>query len=141
MAEWKFFDYQRPSTDADSKPILLNEILIWTRNLPQKAQARIDTLILVLSESPVWPPAYISGCGFPNIWEIRAGCFGVQYRPLGFHGPKAREFTLVIGTIEKGGKIPKGDGNSAVERRTRVLQGWSTCTHEFADSTAEQAKK
>jgi hypothetical protein len=137
MAEWIFSDYQRPSTDADSKPILVNEILTWTQNLPQKAQAKIDTLILTLSGSSVWPPQYVSDCGFPNILEIRAGCSGVQYRPLGFYGPRPREFTIVIGTIEKGGKIPKGDGNSAVQRRMRVLQGWSTCAHEFADSTAE----
>jgi len=140
MPEWNFFDYQRPSTNGGGKSILINEILTWTQSLPKKAQAKIDTLILTLSGSPIWPPQYISDCGFPDIWEIRAGNSGVQYRPLGFYGPKSKEFTLVIGTIEKGGKIPKGDGNTAVERRKRVLGGWSTCTHEFANATSKQAK-
>lgn len=132
MAEWIFRDYERLSTGGET-PVLVNEILAWTLGLPKTAQAKIDARILVLGGWPgVWPAQYVSDCGFPDIWELRVGSGGVQYRPLGFYGPQRREFTLVIGTIEKGGRIPAGDGASAVERRTRVLQGWPTREHQFA---------
>jgi hypothetical protein len=131
MSEWTFRDYQRPSTDG-TKRILVNEILAWTSGLPKRAQARIDTMIITLQAFPVIPPQYISDCGYKDIWEIRAGSGGVEYRPLGCYGPGRRVFTLLIGTIEKDGKIPAGDGASAVHRRKRVIEeGWPTCEHEF----------
>src|SRR5229473_8387356 len=132
MPEWTFRDYQRPSTEGDES-VLVNEILAWTLGLPTKAQAKIDMIILTLQAwvGP-WPPQYVSDCGFEDIWELRVKSGNVQYRPLGFYGPQRKVFTLVIGTIEKGGKIPKGDGASAIERRRRVLkEGWPTCEHEF----------
>lgn len=131
MSEWTFRDYQRLSTDSSAEPILVNEILTWTLGLPKRAQAKIDAMILSLRVFSVLPPQYISDCGYEHIWELRAGCSGVQYRPLGCYGPGQRAFTLLIGTIEKGGKIPAGDGMSAIDRRDRVLKGWPTCEHEF----------
>jgi hypothetical protein len=132
MAEWTFRDYQRPSTE-DDESILVNEILAWTLGLPQEAQAKIDMIILTLQGSPVWPPQYVSDCGFKDILELRVKSGGVQYRPLGCYGAQRKVFILLIGAIEKGGKIPNGDGKSAMERRRRVLdEGWPTCEHEFA---------
>ncbi len=136
MSQWTFRDYQRPTKDGPDA-ILINEVLEWTLGLPKKAQAKIDTIIITLQSCPgIWPPQYVSDCGFTDIWELRAGCSGVQYRPLGFYGPGRKVFTIVIGTIEKGGKILEGDGNSAIERRSRVLRGWPTCEHEFTKSTS-----
>jgi hypothetical protein len=137
MAEWTFRDYQRRTMDSDDKPVLVNEILQWTRGLPAKAQAKIDMIILTLQGRAVWPPQYVSDCGFKDIWELRVKSGNVQYRPLGFYGPQRKVFTLVIGTIEKVGKIPAGDGHSAIERRARVLEGWPTCEHEFAEEAEE----
>jgi Phage derived protein Gp49-like (DUF891) len=135
MPEWTFRDYQRP-TALPGNP--LNEILLWTLGLPVKAQAKIDAVILSLQGFRVWPPQYVSDCGYEGIWELRIVSGGVQYRPLGCYGPGPRVFTLLIGTIEKGGKIPYGDGESAVQRRERVLKGWPTCEHEFTDTAFQQ---
>jgi len=132
MSEWTFFDYQRPSTEDDD-PILVNEILEWTLGLPPKAQAKIDMMILTLRGWPVWPPQYVSDCGFKDILELRIKSGGVQYRPLGCYGAQRRVFILLIGAVEKGGKIPTGAGTSAIKRRKRVLEGWPTCEHEFAE--------
>ena len=138
MAEWTFRDYLRRSNEGD-EPILVNEILEWTLGLPQKAQAKIDQRILTLRAWPVWPPAYVSDCGFEDILELRITSGNVQYRPLGFYGPERRAFTLVVGTIEKGGKLPRGDGASAIERRRRIIkEGWPTCEHEFAKDQTRQ---
>jgi hypothetical protein len=135
MAEWTFRDYQRPSTQgAEEKPILVNEILAWTLGQPKAAQAKIDTMILTLQAwPPPWPPTFISAYnGYPGILELIIKSGGVQYRPLGCYGLGSRVFTLLIGAIEKGGKIPKGILDSADGRRDSLLQkGWPTCEHEF----------
>lgn len=137
MPEWTFRDYQRPS-DEGGEAILVNEILEWTLGLPQKAQAKIDMVILALRGMAVWPAQYVSDCGIEDIWKLRINSGGVQYRPLGFYGPQRRTFTLVIGAIEKGGRLPRGIAQSAIERKTRVLEGWPTCEHEFAQDQAQQ---
>jgi len=137
MTEWMFRDYLRPAT-TDEESIVLNEILLWTLGLPQKAQAKIDTIILTLQAwPPPWPLQYVSAYrGYPDLYELRIKSGGVQYRPLGCYGPGNRVFTLLIGAIEKGGKIPRGDLESAVDRRTRVFKGWPTCEHEFASTAS-----
>jgi hypothetical protein len=130
MPEWQFRDYQRRIDQG-----LINEVLEWTLRLPKKAQAKIDMVVLTLQAAPVWWPQYVSDSGCPDILELRCGTGGVQYRPLGCYGPGRRVFTILIGTIEKGGKIPKGDCQSAIERRRRVLfNNWPTCDHEFASA-------
>ena len=136
MNEWKFRDFQRLGTGGEQS-VLRNEILSWMLALPKKAQAKIDAIIVSLEAFPVWPPQYVSALkGYPDIFEIRAGNCGVQYRPLGCYGPGYREFTILIGSIEKGGKLPKGACESAVERRRLVLyERWPTCEHEFAATT------
>jgi hypothetical protein len=134
MAEWIFRDYQRPSTLGEEQ-VLVNEILLWTLGLPAKAQAKLDVIILSLRAYAVWPPQYVSAySGYPDIFELRVSSGGVQYRPLGCYGPGKRVFTLLIGTTEKGGKIRKGDLDSAADRRNRVFEGWPTCEHEFANT-------
>ena len=140
MLEWTFRDYQRPSSQgAEGDRTLVNEILVWTLGLPKKAQAKIDSRILFLRAwPPPWPLQYVSAyVGRPGIYELIISCGGVQYRPLGCYGPKPREFTLLIGAIEKGGRIPKGILDSAESRREDVLRkGWPTCEHEFATTAS-----
>jgi hypothetical protein len=137
MPEWVFRDYQR-RIGQGKEAVLINEILEWTFRLPQQAQAKIDMIILTLQGWAVWPPAYVSDCGVEDILEIRVKSGNVQYRPLGCYGPNRRVFTIVIGAIEKGGKLPAGAGASAIERRRRVLEeGWPTCEHEFAKEAEE----
>jgi hypothetical protein len=138
MPVWTFRDYQRPSTDQGN-PVLVNEILLWTLGLPAAAQAKIDMIILTLSAwPPPWPLQYVSAYnGYPGIYELIIKSGGVQYRPLGCYGLGNRIFTLLIGAIEKGGKIPKGILDTAVDRRNRVLyQGWPTCEHEFTNTAS-----
>lgn len=133
MPAWKFRDYQRPTADGP-----VNEILQWTLALPPDAQAKIDMIVLLLQNMWPWPPQYVSEFGCPGILELRCGASGVQYRPLGCYGPGNRTFTLLVGSIEKGGKIPKGDCQSAIERRKRVLlRNWPTCDHEFSQTDSE----
>ncbi|MGI0080083.1 MAG: type II toxin-antitoxin system RelE/ParE family toxin [Nitrososphaerales archaeon] len=139
MSEWTFRDYLRP-LGRNGGVELVNDILEWTLNQPKKAQAKMDMIILSLQASPVWPPQYISALtGWPNILELRVSSFGAEYRPLGCHGPERREFTLLRGSIEKGGKLPRADCQTATDRRKRVFEGWPTCEHEFTRSDSRKA--
>lgn len=103
---WRFLDYINARSE--------NEIRDWLISLPKKAQAKIDRMILVLQAyEGSWPPQYVSALkGYEGIYELRVVASGVQYRPLGFFGPGDREFTLLIGAVEKGRLVTKGLRNS-----------------------------
>ncbi len=107
--EWAFRDFM---TKRGS-----NVIREWTFTLPIAAQAKFDWFLLMLRVQKVWPPHYVSSLrGYGGIYELRVGCSGVQYRPLGCYGPGIREFTILHGAVEKGGKLPRGTCESAVEQ-------------------------
>ena len=113
-----------------------NEIRNWIRSLPPKARAKVANRILLLQTWPgaTWPLQYVSALrGFKGIHEFRVVFSGVQYRPLGCYGPGEREYTLLLGAIEKGGRLePLGACETAVARRMIVLQDGSRVRdHEF----------
>lgn len=126
ISEWEFRDF------LDGRGS--NVIREWIVTLPLAAQAKIDTIVLLLQTQKVWPPHYVSALrGYDGILELRVCSCGVQYRPLGCHGPGKRQFTILIGSVEKGGKLPKGDCESAVERR-KIISNYEgrTCEHDFS---------
>jgi hypothetical protein len=126
IREWTIRDY------LDTRGT--NVVHEWTISLPVAAQAKIDTVLLNLQAYKVWPPQYVSALrGYQHIYEIRVVSGGVQYRPLGCYGPERREFTILLGSVEKGGKLPKGDCRAAIERRKAILNGkGQTCEHDFS---------
>jgi hypothetical protein len=126
IREWAFRDY------LDSRG--RNAVREWISDLPLAAQAKIDSILLILQVSKIWPAQYVSALrGYRDILELRIGSSGVQYRPLGCYGPEKGEFTILIGSIEKGGKLPKGDCTTAIERRKTILEEKGrTCEHDFS---------
>jgi hypothetical protein len=129
MSLWTFYDF----TDTRGA----NLIRQWLDGLPSKASAKIDTRILFMMAHPVWPEQYVSALvGWPGLVELRVGSAGNQYRPLGFYGPRRREFTIVLGATEKG-KLPIRVLEVADDRRKIVLaDGSRICRLEF-DKTAD----
>ena len=129
MSLWTFYDFR------DTRGV--NLIRQWLDTLPPKASAKIDTRILYMMAIQAWPEQYVSALvGWPGLVELRVGSAGTQYRPLGFYGPGRREFTIVLGAIEKG-KLPRrvlevADGN----RKIVLADGNRICEHEF-DKTAD----
>ena len=115
----------------------VNLIRGWLDSLPDKARAKINTRILFMRWMAVWPEQYVSSLkGWPALIELRIASTGNQYRPLGFYGPARREFTLVLGTIEKG-KLPArvlevADGNRRIVLDTGRAR---ICGHEFDKAT------
>ena len=124
---WKFYDF------LDSRGN--NEIRDWLDGLPEKASAKIDVRILFMQSMAVWPEQYVSAIeGWPEMLELRVVSAGSQYRPIGFYGPNRREFTLVLGAIEKG-KIPRRVFKLADNNRKMVLADERRiCRHVFAKS-------
>jgi hypothetical protein len=127
MPEWKFRDY----LDRDGD----NPIRKWIDRLPKKASSKVDAWILILEGIAVWPPQYISALkGCKGIYELRIVQNGVQYRPLGCLGPGKREFTILLGAVEKG-HLPPSFCEVAQSRRQTILSDRRrTCEHQFAET-------
>jgi hypothetical protein len=126
---WTFYDF------LDGRGV--NLIRQWLDSLPPKARAKIDVRLLFMQAKTVWPEPWVSALkGWPHLIELRIGAVGNAYRPLGFYGPERREFTIVLGAMEKG-KLPARILEAADANRKLVL---ATCRnrigrHEF-DETA-----
>ena len=69
-----------------------------------------------------------------SIYEIRFKYKQIQYRPLGFFGPNANDFTFLVPATEQGDKFkPKDAIKMAEERRINILKGLGdadVCTFE-----------
>jgi hypothetical protein len=130
---WEFYDF------LDGRGI--NLIRQWLDSLPPKARAKINTRLLFMRAKMIWPEPWVSSLtDWPELLELRIGSFGNAYRPLGFYGPERREFTIVLGAVEKG-KLPARTLEGADANRKVVLgTGRSRiCRHEFDQAaTAKQ---
>jgi len=128
MAEWSFRDYLDQSGS--------NLIRGWIDSLPKPARVKIDAWILILEGMRTWPPQYVSALkGCDDIYELRIVQGGVQYRPIGCHGPDRREFTLLLGAVAKG-RLPRTFCETAQQRRQIILtQRGRSREHEFAEES------
>ena len=124
MGTWTFYDFRSARGE--------NLIRRWLDGLPPKAAAKINARILFMQAMLMWPEQYVSSLvGWPELIELRIVSAANQYRPLGFYGPGRREFTIVLGAIEKG-KIPKRILEVADDNRKIALADASRiCEHRF----------
>lgn len=100
-----------------------NEILSWLNSLevPKSAKAKINARIMTLQGFPIFPEQYFSAYkNWDDLYELRIVFANVQYRPFGFYGPSRKQFSLLIGGVEKG-KVPKRLLGVADERRKIVI--------------------
>ena len=101
------------------------EVEEWLNNgIPKKAKARIRARLAYLEVTKTWVPDLVTKYkSSDKIFEIRVTVQNIQYRPLGCYGPNEKEFTLLIGAEEKGGKlIPHNSIKFAEERRKLIFQ-------------------
>ena len=71
IREWAFRDY------LDSRG--RNAVREWINDLPIAAQAKVDSILLILQVRKIWPAQYVSALtGYPDILELRIGSSGVQ---------------------------------------------------------------
>lgn len=93
----------------------------WIDELPIKARVKITTRIKYLEATEHWKrPAFDKLAGYENLYEIRV-VFGVQYRIIGCYGPSRKEFTFLIGAIEKDDKLEPREALKIAETRSKLI--------------------
>lgn len=129
MAVWTIYDY----IELTGR----NPIREWLNGLPDDDCAKIDYRLQQMMGMQRWDrEKWVSKYrGTDEIYELRITGNKVQYRPLGtYFGGK--QFILLSGAIEKGGKIPKSDIETAKARLARA-RGNSDHVHihQFDDAS------
>jgi hypothetical protein len=127
MPIWTFFDFVSARGT--------NEIHEWlnSKEVRKEAKAKINARLAALRGFPIFPEKYLSAYrGWDDLYELRIEFSGVQYRPFGCYGPQQKQFTILVGSIEKG-KIPQSTLKVADERRKIVFAYPSRiCPHNFS---------
>ena len=60
--------------------------------------------------------------GYRDYFEIRFMADHVQQRPIGYFGPSAGVFTILLWATEKGGKLRPADWYDKAERRRALIE-------------------
>ena len=119
MSLWTFYDYVELTGH--------NPIRKWLDEIQDDARAKIDYRLLQMAGEPVWREKWISRYrGTKDLCEFRITCNNVQYRPLGTYFGKMK-YIILTGAIEKGGKIPKSDVETAERRLGKCSEKRSAC--------------
>ena len=112
-----------------------NEIHAWlnSKDVPKQAKAKINARLIALRGFSIFPEQYFSAyVGWDDLYELRIVYAGVQYRPFGCYGPRRREFSLLVGGVEKE-EVPKPILEVANERRRIVIANHQrVCPHDFS---------
>jgi hypothetical protein len=129
MNDWTFMDYL---DERGTNPI--QDWLKDVRQVPVKAKAKIDRILLQLAGTPLWVRPLSSNLDdYPGIVEIRVRWMNTQYRILGFRGPDERQFTILFPALEQGDEfVPLSAPQIATTRMEIVKADWSrTCEHRY----------
>ena len=129
MNEWFFLDYL---DERATNPI--REWLMDKRQVPLKARAKIQRILMQLAGTPLWTRPLASNLdGYGGIVEIRIRWMNVQYRLLGFRGPSDRQFTLLFPAQEQGDEFVPVTAPKIAQDRMGIVNGdWSrVCEHCF----------
>jgi hypothetical protein len=129
MNEWTFMDYL---DDRGTNPI--RDWLNDRRQVPLKAKAKVDRILLQLTGTRLWVRPLASNLDdYPGIVEIRIRWTNIQYRILGYRGPLDRQFTMLFPALEKDDQFqPLNAPEIAVSRMRIVEQDWSrACEHRY----------
>lgn len=115
MAHWRFYTY----IELTGR----NPVREWIDGLPDAAAiAYIDVRLQNMMGMSAWPEKWISKYRTTKeIFEFRITHNKIQYRPLGAYFGQ-RKFLLLTGAIERNGKIPHSDIETA-ERRLALAKG------------------
>lgn len=94
----------------------------WEAKTPPKAVAKLDQRLNFLKDRPTTEWHYEYAHPLTNgdgVWEIKFEWGNVAYRPLFYFGPFPEEFTILVFSEERDGKLVPGMG-AAVSRMAEV---------------------
>ena len=100
-----------------------NVIREWIATLPKKVRFKIDGRIRYLQTVDELQYPYVEKwTGVRDLFEVRVGFSGVQYRMLGCYG-KERTFILLVGAVEKDWKLePRSAEDTAIGRMSLIAE-------------------
>lgn len=120
--EWRFLDF----VDRGGE----NQIRRWLNEQPPKVKAHINALIrnLAILDRPFTRQDKVGllrkpPCAGEQLIELIAKIDKVQYRPIGWYGPEAREVTLLLGAIERGGELDPRNACHIAKQRKNLVKG------------------
>jgi len=116
-----------------------NEIRLWINRQSSPVRAKIDGRIRYLQGVDQLKYPYVEKwVGEKDLYEVRVVFGNVQYRSLGCYGPDREEFTLLIGAIEKGGKLEPRDAVATAKTRMKLIaDGSHICDHFGRNRTSK----
>jgi hypothetical protein len=124
---WTFKDYI--ADDGE------NVIRTWLARLPPLAKAGINTTIELLEgmDRLEMPDVKVLKGPCRGLMELRIRIESVQYRPLCWYGPGKGDVTLLVGAIEKGGRLePLSACSTGLLRKARIEEKGRTRDHDFS---------
>jgi len=120
----------------------IRDWLLDKREVPTKARAKIQRILLQLAGTRLWTRPLASNLDeYEGIVEIRVLWMNTQYRLLGCRGPEDREFTILFPAIEQGDVfVPKSAPSIAqarmktvfTEKGIPIARRRRSCEHNFS---------
>lgn len=101
-----------------------DEVLTWINTQQVKVRAKIKERIDDLEIAPIgdWVRPYIDKIhGYDKLREIRIKFNSNEYRLIGCFGPERREFTFLIGAVERDGKFTPRSALDIADRRSKDI--------------------
>jgi hypothetical protein len=119
MALWTFRDY------ADERGVNVIEKWVMAIRPPKKRRkmvGRWDAFLEHIQNLERWPFKWFTELqGFPPIFEMKFTVQNIQWRPLGYFGPRRHEFTFLVGAVEKNDRfVPPTAPEIAVEHKNII---------------------
>ena len=109
----------------DGRGLGILEIWLLKKKIQKKARATLNQRIDWLRRFGPEAPNLLAGPIYKHIYKLRVKAQGIQLRPMLCKGPidNEREFTLLLGAIEKGNKLQPRDAPERAEvNREEILR-------------------
>jgi hypothetical protein len=99
------------------------EVKQWLDSHGKKVRAKADKFVRHLENEKEWRrPLFDKLQNHDKLHEIRIrGAGNIQYRLIGCFGPKQKDFTILIGAIERGGKYTPRSALEIAEQRINLI--------------------
>lgn len=116
-----------------------NLIRDWIDGLPngtrQRVKARLNALVTELELKETLDRPYVGqlrGAPCKGLYELIMKIDKTEFRVLGCYGPKPDEFTLLLGTSEKGNKFTNENAcDTAQDRGRSIHDSRRVCEHSL----------
>jgi hypothetical protein len=107
MAKWLFFVYIGPDQKASFAQ--------WREEVDPRIRFRVDKMVRHQSQEAVMKEPFKRLVETDGLWELRIVFQSIEYRPIGFQGPRDQEFTFLAAATKTGRKPTRWDPRNVLE--------------------------